>query len=557
MDRVEQFRSLMERWEDAGFDRRRFLRLVAVGTSAASLSAMMANSPVAGQTPAADASLEGAEAAAHPTSAPFVDRPIAVGLNVEPDNLDVQDTTSNMSASVDKCIYEGLVTLDQNMQVVNLLAESWEVSDDAMEFTFTLRQGVTFHDGEPFNANAVVRAYDRVLDPESTLLRAGYFNAVLDRVEEIDEYTVKYVAKEPFAAMVATLAHPAGGIPSPTAAEQFGEDFGSNPVGTGPYRFVDWVRGDQITLEANPDYWNPDLAASVPQLTFRGISEPGALGIAVQSGDVAFGGPMEAAQAQQLREVDGIEVTESPGLTVYWVTMNNSIEPFSDVRVRQALNHAVNKDDVLMAGSLGEGYVVDSPIAKDAWGYASVGGYEYDPEKARELLAEAGYPDGFSTELWCSAVHRDRAVAVQGQLAQVGVEVEVVQMESAALTAEQARPVDESEMKMLMSQWSPSTGDADWALRPIYSEAQWPPAGSNRGFFSDPDVDEYIQQGLELSDPEERAAAYEDAQRAIMELAPNIFLYAPTYFGAINAEAGGMSTQADGVVFLRTAHWKE
>lgn len=560
MNRVEQFQALLERWEEAGLDRRRFLRLVAVGTSAASLSAMLTSSANAMQgeaSPESDGVPDVREATAHPTSAPFVDQPFAVALNVEPDNLDVQDTTSNASASVDKCIYEGLVTLDENMQVVNLLAESWEVSDDAMEFTFVLHQGVTFHDGEPFNANAVVRAFDRVLDPVSTLLRAGYFNAVLDHLEEIDEYTVKFVAKEPFAAMVATLAHPAGGIPSATAAEQFGEDFGSNPVGTGPFRFVEWVRGDLITLEANPDYWNPELAASVPQLTVRGIAEPGALGISVQSGDAAFAGPLEAAQAQQLMQADDIEVTESPGLTVYWVTLNNSKEPFSDVRVRQALNYAVNKEDILMAGSLGEGYVADSPIAKGTWGYASVGGYEYDPEKAKELLAEAGYADGFSTELWCSAVHRDRAVAVQGQLAQVGVQAEVIQMESAALTAEQAKPVEDSQIQMLMSQWSPSTGDADWALRPIYSKAQWPPAGSNRSFFADPEVEKYIQQGLELPDPEERAEAYENAQRAIMDLAPNIFLYVPTYFGAISAQAGGVITQPDGVVFMRTAYWRE
>lgn len=556
MSRAEQFRSLLARWENAGLDRRHFLRLVAVGTSAASLSAMMASPAGAKQTEASPEA-EAMEVSAHPTSAPFVDRPFAVALNGEPDNLDVQDTTLNTSAGVDKCIYEGLVTLDHQMQVVNLLAESWEVSDDAMEFTFILHQGVTFHDGEPFNADAVVRAFDRVLSPGSTLRRAGYFNAVLDHVEAVDEYTVKFVALEPFAAMVATLAHPAGGIPSPTAAEASGADFGSNPVGTGPYRFVEWVRGDLITLEANPDYWNPDLAASVPQLTVRGIAEPGALAIAVQSGDATFSGPLEAVHAQQLMEADGIDVTETDGITVYWVTLNNSIEPFNDVRVRQALNYAVNKEQVLMAGSLGEGYIVDSPVAKDVWGYASVGAYEYDPEKARELLAEAGYADGFSTELWCSAVHRDRAVAVQAQLAEVGVQAEVIQMESAALLAEQGRPVEESQIQMMMYGWSPSTGDADWMLRPLYTKAQWPPAGSTHSFFTDPEVEEAIQQGLELSDPEARAEAYATAQRKIMELAPNIFLYAPTYFGAISAEAGGVTTQADGVVFMRTAYWKE
>src|SRR5690606_28982981 len=292
-------------------------------------------------------------------------------------------------------------------------------------------------------------------------------------------------------------------------------------------------------------------------MTLRGIAEPGALGIAVESGDATFAGPLEASQAQLLREDENVEVTETDGMTIYWVTLNNSKDPFNDVKVRQALNYGVNKEQVLMAGSLGEGYVADSPIARSVWGYTETGGYEYDPDRAKELLSEAGFPEGFSTELWTSVTHRDRAVAVQNQLAQIGVQAEVVQMEAAALTEEQSKPVEESNIQMMMTQWSPSTGDADWALRPIYTQGSWPPAGSTFSFFTDPDVETYIQQGLELPNPEERAEAYANALRRIMELAPNIFLYVPTYFGAISREAGGCTTQADGVVFLRTAHWKE
>ncbi|MCA9833286.1 MAG: hypothetical protein KC435_05030 [Thermomicrobiales bacterium] len=551
MNRTQHFETVLRDWEAAGLSRRTFLRYVAMGTSAVALNGMLV-SHISAQTPVAEP-----EVAEFPASAPFVDKEFKISLQTEPDNLDVHDTTSNASASVDKCIYEGLVTLNQEMRITTLLAKSWEVSDDAKEFTFFLQEGVTFHDGEAFNAAAVVAAFDRVLNPESTLRRAGYFGAVLDHVEEVDEYTVKFVAKFPFAAMVATLAHPAGGIPSPKAAEAAGADFGIQPVGTGPFKFISWVRGDLITLEKNENYWNPDLAAAVPKLLIRGVSEPSALGIAVQSGDAAFAGPLEAASAQQLRQVDGVEVTSVPGLTVYWATMNNTKEPFTDVRVRQALNYAVDKNAVLMAGSLGEGYVADSPIARDTWGYTEVGAYEPDLDKAKSLLAEAGLADGFSTQIFCSAVHRDRAVAVQGQLSQIGVNAEVMQMESAALTEETSKPQEESNLQMLISQWSPSTGDADWALRPIYTKAQWPPAGNTTSFFTDEEVESAIQQGLEISDPVARAEAYATAQKRIMELAVNLFLYVPDYLGAIVSNAGGCLTQADGVTFFRTAYWRE
>jgi glutathione transport system substrate-binding protein len=584
MSREAQFSALLEEWQRKGLNRRDFLRLVAVGTSAATLSSIIAacgndddddadavpTTGAGGATPTgagpADSptalvetvgSPEALEGNPAPTSAPFVDRAFLVALNVEPDSLDVHDTFSNASAAVDKCIYEGLVSLDEKMRVINILAESWEVSDDALEFTFNLHQGVMFHDGTPFNAEAVVRAYDRVLAADSALKRHAYFSAVIDHLEAVDEFTVKFVAKAPFAAMVATLAHPAGGIPSPAAIEKHGADFGSNPVGTGPYRFVEWVRGDHITLEANPDYWNEELAASVPKLTIKGINEPSSLAIAVQTGDAQFSGPLDAAQAQQLRESDGVEVTESEGITIYWVTLNNTKEPFTDKRVRQALNYGVDKEEVLKAASLGEGYVVDSVLAKGVWGYHSVKSYEYDPEKARQLLTEAGYPDGFESVLWTSAGNRDRAVAVQAQLAEIGVDVEVVQMESAALSAETAKPMEESQVQMLMSGWSPSTGDADWAIRPLYAKALWPPAGSNISFYENPELEEFIQQGLELVDPEKRAEAYAQAQELLMEEVPNLYLYAPTYFGAIRSDAGGVTVQPDGVVYIRTAHWKQ
>jgi glutathione transport system substrate-binding protein len=580
MNRVDQFGALFEEWQRQGLSRRQFLRLVGLGASASSLALIIAacggSDNKSTSTPGQPTTTGGAAATGSsgsptpftnpvgtpqggtlPNSQPFVDKTFLIALNVEPDSLDVHDSTTNASLGTDKLIYEGLVALDDQMRVVNLLAESWEPSDDAKEFTFRLKSGVKFHDGNVFNAQAVKDSFDRVLAPDAKLKRHGYFGAVIDHLEVVDDATVKLVAKQPFAAMVATIAHPAGGIASPAALKQYGQDFGTHPVGTGPYKFVEWTRGDHISLEANGDYWNKDIGPSVSKITVKGIAEPSALGIAVQSGDAQFGGPLNAPQAQQLKSNNDIEVQENASISIFWITLNNSKKPFDNKQVRQALNYGVNKEEVMKAAELGFGTIADAPLGPLVYGYHKVKTYEYDPDKAKQLLSDAGYADGFKAKLWTSAGSKNRAVAVQGQLSKIGVDVEVVQMESAALTAETAKPVEESQIEMLVSNWSPSTGDADWGLRPLYTKDQWPPAGSTTSFYTNPAVEQDILDGLQFTDETKRLDAYAKAQETIMDDAPNIFLYLPTYFAANRKDVGGITVQPDGIVFMRTAYFKQ
>ena len=572
MDRAreDQYGALDEEWQRHGLDRRRFLRLVAMGASVSTLAGIIAAcrqapapAPAAStQAPAAPAptfvsrTVGGTPAVvAAPTAAAFVDRPFLAALNREPDNLDVHDTTFNASLGVDKCLYEGMVGLDERMQIVNQLADSWEPSADAKTFTFKLKPGVKFHDGTPFNAAAVQASFERVLAEDAKLKRHAYFNAVIDHVEAVDDGTVRLVTRQPFAALVATIAHPAGGIPSPTAFKQFGEDFGTHPVGTGPFKFTEWVRGDHITLEVNPDYWDKAHAASVSRLMIKGISDPSSLGIAVQSGGAQFAGPLNAPQAEQLQKASGVKVVESDSISVYWVTMNYQRKPYDNQMVRQALNYAVDKNAVLKVAELGKGKIVDSPIANGVWGYKSIKTYDYNPQKAKELLAQAGLPDGFKATLRFTATSKDRAVAIQSQLKQVGVDVEAVQMEDAAYVAEESKPLEQSTTELLISNWSPSTGDADWAIRSIYSKTQWPPAGPNYGYYFNQQVEDLIMQGLQFTDEAKRKDAYAKAQEMIMDDAANIFLYAPTYLSALRDNAGGVVLQADGIPYLRTAYY--
>ena len=583
MGRVDVFGALFEEWQARGLDRRTFLRLVAVGASATTLSTIIAacggSSPstatsvpgaptqTSGGTPATPPAAVNATPVVQvssspvsnpiPTMAPFVNKEFQVALDAEPTTLDVHNTGSNAALGMFKCIYEGLVGQDEKLRIINLLAESWEPSSDAKEFTFKLRQGISFHDGTPFNATAVKTAFDRVLAADSKLLRHTFFGNVIDHWEIIDEATIKLVAKQPFAAMIATLGHPAGGIPSPTAVAKYGADFGTHPVDTGPYQFSEWLRGDHITLQPYQNYWSKPNGAAVAKLTVRPITEPSALAAAIQSGSVQFAGPLAAPQAQQLKNAQGLTVSQTDSIFAYFVTMNNSKKPFDDKRVRQALNYGVNKDDVLKAAELGQGKILDSPLAAGVFGYQGAKPFPYDPQQAKTLLSQAGQASGFSPTLWTIAADKTRAVAVQGQLQQIGVNVNVVLMDGAALSAELAKTVDQTQLQMVMSAFSPSTGDADLQLRLEYTKAGWPPTGFNDSYYDNADVDKYVQQGLQFVDPAKRQAAYAQAQQLIMDDAVNLFLYAPTLFGGIRSNAGGVVVQPDAVIYMRTAYYTQ
>lgn len=551
MDRVSQFQSLLRSWTSHGLERRQFLRLVSMGATAAAVSTVLGAN---GNLKAAAAALEQSlVSSGRKLQVERSDRTLTVGTLSEPDGVDAQDSTGNAAIAIQYCVYEGLVGLDAELKIEGQIAESWEVSDDAREFTFVLNDGVTFHDGSACDANAVKASFDRVLNPDSGLRRHGFFSPFLESVSVVDEKTVLVTAKMPFAPMIASLAHPAGAIVPAEIADAAGEDFASNPVGTGPYKFSSWQRGSHIELVAYDEYWNDERAARVSTIKVQTISDPAALAIAIQANQVQFAGPLNAPQAEQVRNTEGVELLENENIQVRWVTLNNTMAPFDNKLVRQALNHAVDKEQVLQLAELGQGWIMDAPIAPAVFGYASIGTYEPDIDKAKALLAEAGYPDGFTAELRIAASDRTRAVALQAQLDAVGVKVEINQMEDALLSEESNRGPDTSTNQMLISGWSPSTADADWGLRPIYTKDQFAPEGSNRSFYTNPEVEELIVQGLEVLDEEERAGVYAAAQEIIMDDAPNIFLYAPRYFSGIREDVEGVSTTQIGVVFMRTA----
>ena len=492
-----------------------------------------------------------------PGLAAQAEKVITVAQYADAVSLDPQDTNDNASYSVEKPILEGLIGFNEKMQQIPQLAESWDASPDARVYTFHLRKGVKFHDGTPFNAAAVKANFDRVRNPENKLRRYTLYK-IISQIDVLDDSTVRFTLSEPFGAMIATFAHPAGGINSPAAVQKYGKDYGKNPVGTGPYKFMEWVPNDHITLAKNPDYWDKNNAAKVDKIIVKPVPEDGTRIAMLQKGDAQFINPVPYSMAELVKADKNLSLAESESVYTFWVAMNAQKKPFSDVRVRQAMNYAINKEAIIKAVLRGHGKPADSPLAPQVWGYTPVKSYPYDLAKAKALLAEAGYPNGFKTLLRGVAQTdpREVMVAIQGQLKQVGVEVEILSLPAAALSADRFKPLAENRGEMDYAGWSPSTGDADWGIRPLLTKDNWPPTNFTIGFYTNPKLEEVVKAALQTSDAAKRKAAYADAQRVIMEDCPWIFLWVNYLLGGSRANVGGISIQPDGIGFYRSVYYK-
>ncbi len=472
-------------------------------------------------------------------------------------SLDPQDTNDNASYSIEKPIIEGLIGFNEKMEQIPQLAERWDASPDARVYTFYLRKGVKFHDGTPFNAAAVKANFDRVRNPENKLRRYTLYK-IISQIDVLDDSTVRFTLSEPFGAMIATFAHPAGGISSPAAVQKYGKDYGKNPVGTGPYKFAEWVPNDHITLVKNPDYWDKNNEAKVDKIIVKPVPEDGTRIAMLQKGDAQFINPVPYIQAEVVKADRNLSLASNEAIYTFWVAMNTQKKPFNDVRVRQAMNYAIDKEAIIKAVLRGNGKMADSPLAPRVWGYTPVKTYPYDPAKAKALLAEAGYPNGFKTLLRGVAQTdpKEVMVAIQGQLKQVGVDVEILSLPAAALGAERFKPLEENKGEMDYAGWSPSTGDADWGIRPLLTKENWPPTNFTIGFYTNPKVEEAIKVALQTSDAAKRKAAYAEAQRVIMDDCPWIFLWVNNLLGGSRANVGGIAIQPDGIGFYRSVYYK-
>ncbi|RYL92480.1 glutathione ABC transporter substrate-binding protein [Sporolactobacillus sp. THM7-4] len=480
---------------------------------------------------------------------------IVVALDSNFVSLDPQDTNDNLSFTGEKTMLEGLIGFDKNMKIVPVLATSYKASKDAKTYTFKLRKGVKFQDGTPFNAEAVKFNFDRISDPKSTLKRHSLF-AVIKETKVIDEYTVQFKLSQPFGAMINTFAHPAGMIISPSAVKKYGKDFMKHPVGTGPYKFASWTQGGNLKVVKNPNYWKKG-EPKLDSITFKPVPEDGSRVDMLKTGEADLINPLPTVQAKALSGKNGIDVITNPSIGVRYMSMNTMKKPFNNVKVRQALNYAIDKKAFNSIVYNGYGAPATSSMGPEVQFYSKQKPYNYDVNKAKQLLKEAGYPNGFQTTLWAGNMSQSiKAMEfLQQQLSKVNVKLKVVPMEAGTMSNKiwGVTNPEKADIQLYYGGWTPSTGDADWAIRPLLGGASFPPAAYNTAYYKNSEADKLINAALQTADPAVRQKDYAQLQTKIWQDAPWVFLSTPDNVYGMRNYLKNAYVQPDGIMDLTHA----
>jgi len=467
---------------------------------------------------------------------------VTYAAGADPDNLDPANAESNPSEAVNRMMYENLARFDEKLKIVPGLATKWEQSKDGLTWTFFLRKGVKFHDGTPFNAEAVKVFIERMIGPEKPS-RAGLYTPFVDSVEVANDSTVKIRLKAPFAFFLNNLAHSASGIISPTALKTYGKDISRRAVGTGPFKFVEWVHGDHLTMVRNDDYWGGK--PSLDKIVVKTVKEDSARVMMLQSGDAQLIVRIPSEDIPRLEKDANIKLDSTETLRSLFVGINCYKKPFSDVRVREALSYAIDKESIVKNIYQGRALAASNVVAPLTTGYVKVKGYSYEPEKAKKLLAEAGFPNGFKAKLWSPQGRYPKdfemAQAIQQQLKKVGVDCTLETMEWAAYLAATRKPPEQADDELFVLGWAPSSAEARWVLYPLFTTGEWVPGGNNRTFFSNNEFDELVTKFTKATTKADMDKYLKGAQELLSKEAPAIPIL-------VTKETIGYSKKLHGVI---------
>lgn len=436
-------------------------------------------------------------------------------------------------------LYDRLVSRDYDLNYKPGLAKSWETSEDGLVWTFYLREDVKFHDGKPLTAEDVKWTFDTILDPETASPSQSDF-AAIKALEVVDDYTVNVILHNPFPNLLFVMSNTAGGIVSQEAYEKYGDEYGIKyVVGTGPYMFQEWRQGDRIVLVKNPDYnWGPEWMSNtgpsqIDKIIFRVIPEENSRMMELDVGNVHVLKDVPSALLQNFEEMEDVDIFRREATQLGYLAYACDKEPFTDIRVRQAINHAINKEEIVEYvfrgfGEPAHGYLPPA-LTSEYYADSEKDAYGYNVEKAKELLKEAGYENGFEATLSAenSTEYSRLAQVLQSQLKEVGIDVTIQLYDSSSYTA--ILKEGKQELFLRLYSW-PNADILDWFL--LSSQFPYP----NHSRWQDEKTDELINKANTMPTWDERSEGYHEVQKYLIEQAVWAPIYIPERTFAVRSE---------------------
>lgn len=531
--------------------------IVGCGGAGGTGTSSSGSSPAAGTTTTAAAAVSSGTGVTNIQTAASTgksgDNDLVIAIEGSVSGLDPQNVTDTNGISACMGMYETLLTFDDDGKIVGKLAESYDVSDDNLTYTFHLRKGVKFHDGTDFTAQSVIDNINRVSNSANGLSRRRLFvvtdsdgneTSRIANMEATDDNTLVITLAQPYNVFLNKLTQFM--IISPSALEQYGNDIMYHPCGTGPFVFKDRTEGDHTTMVANKDYWGG--APKVDSVTIKEVPEAGSRTAMLQTGEADMVYPFTSDQMSAVTGNTDINVSASYSNIMRYVTLNMDLKELSDVKVRQAMNYAIDKNAYIKVMYDGHALPATSCVPNCISYYKEEPAYEYNLDKAKELMKEAGYENGFTLTLWGDNTTQEikGMTFVQQELAQIGITVDVQPMEPATVSDKIYVDKQDAEINMWYVNWSASDRSFDSSVRALLHSSMVPPTSANTAYYSNADFDKNLDDALAETDDAKLTELYGKCQDDVWNDCPWLFLGNDQILYATKGYVSGVGVKPDG-----------
>jgi peptide/nickel transport system substrate-binding protein len=470
---------------------------------------------------------------------------LTIGIVADATTMDAQMFNDNMTEGIVSNIYDPIVRVTPDGEIVPCIAEKWEISEDGRVYTFDIKQGVKFHNGDELTLDDVVFTLNRC--KESSFV--GTYFSYIEDVKTQGDHQVVVTLAYPYSSFMPILACYSGVVSKKLLTED-PDSMARNPVGTGPYKFVKWEPENVIVMEAFEDYHAG--AAPIKNVTFRIIGSASTGTISLQKGSIDAYVNVSSVDRQTVKDDENLELLERSSGAFRFLGINCEVKPFDDVRVRQAIAHAIDKEAVVIGAEDGNGVVAVSHIPEGVVGYdPNFKDLEHDVEKAKALLADAGYPEGFECTLTTTENRSMHAQIIQADLKKIGIDVKIELLESGTFYED----LENGDFELQILGWSYIAQDPDVAIYDLYKSDN--ALAGNYGRYANPKMDELLEKARVSTDTAERQKLYEEVEALCRDDAFNIVIYWTVANIGFNKDLRGVQVSPKSTYFVYPFHWAD